>query len=162
MASLGINELINMVITGWSNGLFVAYWHQAITWTWKFIPKYYLHLCSYFVETSILIKCICVFIQMIYQNGKVVVLIAIHLHWRLSRLTAINSSMDDKAVVCLIFVPPSLGTGGIMFSSCPYVRLKPNICSFNLYMGPVVHPTNHDHFWHVCLSVRTGFWAFPG
>ena len=33
------------------------------------------------------------------------------------------------------------------------VRPKPEIHSFHLYMGPLVHPTNHDHF-ASCPSVR--------
>ena len=43
-----------------------------------------------------------------------------------------------------------------MFSGCPSVRPsvrpKPEIPSFDLYMGPLVHPTNHNRF-TVCLSV---------
>ena len=58
-------------------------------------------------------------------------------------------------------MPPPLGAGGIMFSGCPSVcpsvRPKPEIPSFDLYMGPLVHPTNRDRFTacpSVCLSVR--------
>ena len=43
-------------------------------------------------------------------------------------------------------MPPPLGAGGIMFSGCPSVRPKPEIPSFDLYMGPLVHPTNRDRF----------------
>ena len=51
-----------------------------------------------------------------------------------------------------IFMPPPLGAGGIMFSVCPSVRLKPEIPSFDLYMGPLVHPTNRNRF-TACPSV---------
>ena len=54
-------------------------------------------------------------------------------------------------------MPPPLGAGGIMFSGCPSVRPsvrpKPEIPSFDLYMGPLVHPTNPNHF-TACPSVR--------
>ena len=50
-------------------------------------------------------------------------------------------------------MPPSLGAGSIMFSGCPSVRPKPEIPSFDLYMGPLVHPTNRDRF-TACASVR--------
>ena len=60
-----------------------------------------------------------------------------------------------------VFMPPPLGAGGIMFSGCPSVRLsvrpsvrpKPEIPSFDLYMGPLVHPTNRNRF-TACPSVR--------
>ena len=39
------------------------------------------------------------------------------------------------------------------------VRPKPEIPSFDLYMGPLVHPINRDHF-TAYLSVRRGFRAF--
>ena len=48
-----------------------------------------------------------------------------------------------------------------MFSDCPSVRPsvrpKPEIPSFDLYMGPLVHLTNHNRFTarpSVCPSVR--------
>ena len=51
----------------------------------------------------------------------------------------------------------------------PSVRPKPEIPSFDLYMGPLVHPTNRNHFTacpsvrpSVCPSVRRGFRAFAG
>ena len=54
-------------------------------------------------------------------------------------------------------MPPPLGAGGIMFSGCPSVRPsvrpKPEIPSFDLYMGPLVHPTNRNRF-TACPSVR--------
>ena len=58
------------------------------------------------------------------------------------------------------FMPPPLGAGGIMFSSCPSVRPsvrpKPEIPSFDLYMGPLVHPTNRDRFTACpCICGRT-------
>ena len=66
-------------------------------------------------------------------------------------------------------MPPPLGAGGIMFSGCPSVRPsvrpKPEIPSFDLYMGPLVHPTNRNRFTacpSVRLSVRRGFRAFAG
>ena len=40
-----------------------------------------------------------------------------------------------------------------MFSGCPSVRPKPEIPSFDLYMGPLVHPTNRKRF-TACPSVR--------
>ena len=40
-----------------------------------------------------------------------------------------------------------------MFSGCPSVRPKPEIPSFDRYMGPLVHPTNRNHF-TACPSVR--------
>ena len=52
-----------------------------------------------------------------------------------------------------IFMPPPLGAGGIMFSGCPSVRPKPEIPSFDMYMGPLVHPTNCNRF-TACPSVR--------
>ena len=56
-----------------------------------------------------------------------------------------------------VFMPPPLGAGGIMFSGCPSVRPsvrpKPEIPSFDLYMGPLVHPTNRNRFM-ACPSVR--------
>ena len=62
-------------------------------------------------------------------------------------------------------MPPPLGAGGIMFSGClsvrpsvcpsvrPSVRPKPEIPSFDLYIGPLVHPTNRYRF-TACPSVR--------
>ena len=66
-----------------------------------------------------------------------------------------------------VFMPPPLGAGGIMFSDCPSfrpsvrpsVRPKPEIPSFHLYMGPLVHLTNRDRF-TACPSVRPE--RFPG
>ena len=58
-----------------------------------------------------------------------------------------------------VVMPPPLGAGGIMFSGCPSVRPKPEITSFPLYMGPLVHPINRDRF-AACLSVRPE--RFPG
>ena len=47
-------------------------------------------------------------------------------------------------------MPLSLGARGITFSGCPsvhpFVRPKPEIPSFHLYMGPLVHLTNKDRF----------------
>ena len=57
----------------------------------------------------------------------------------------------------IIVMPPPLGAGGIMFSGCPSVclsvRPKPEIPSFDLYMGPLVHPANRDRF-SACPSVH--------
>ena len=68
--------------------------------------------------------------------------------------------MNLNCSVCTpvqIFMPPPLGAGGIMFSGCPSlrpsVRPKPEIPSFDLYMGPLVHPTNRNRFM-ACPSVR--------
>ena len=47
----------------------------------------------------------------------------------------------------------------------PSVRPKPEIPSFDLYMGPLVHPTNRNRFTacpSVSPSVRRGFRAFAG
>ena len=41
----------------------------------------------------------------------------------------------------------------------PSVRPKPEIPSFDMYMGPLVHPTNRDRF-TACPSVRSE--RFPG
>ena len=38
-------------------------------------------------------------------------------------------------------------------SICPSVPPKPKIPSFHLYMGPLVHPTNHDRF-TACPSIH--------
>ena len=57
----------------------------------------------------------------------------------------------------ILIMPPPLGAGGIMFSGCPSVRPSvrpmPEIPSFDLYMGPLVHPTNRNRF-TACPSVR--------
>ena len=54
-------------------------------------------------------------------------------------------------------MPPPLGARGIMFSGClsvrPSVRLKPEIPSFDLYMGPLVHLTNRNCF-RACPAIR--------
>ena len=65
------------------------------------------------------------------------------------------SWMETFAVFIQIsfFIPPPLGAGGIMFSGCPSVRPKPEIPSFDMYMGPLVHPTNRNRF-TACPSVR--------
>ena len=62
-----------------------------------------------------------------------------------------------------LFMPPPLGAGGIMFSGCPSVRPKPEIPSFDLYIGPLVHPTNRYRF-TACPSVRLSVRPerFPG
>ena len=60
--------------------------------------------------------------------------------------------------VCF-YMPPPLGTRVIMFSGCPFVRPKPEISFFHLYMGPLVHPTNCDWF-VACPSVHPE--RFPG
>ena len=53
-------------------------------------------------------------------------------------------------------MPPPLG---IMFLGCPSVRPKPEIPFFDLYMGPLVHPTNRNRF-TACPSVRpSGCWG---
>ena len=66
-------------------------------------------------------------------------------------------------------MPPPLGARGIMFSGCPSVRPKPEIPSFDLDIGPLVHPTNRERFTaclsvrlSVCPSVRRGCRAFAG
>ena len=80
-------------------------------------------------------------------------------------------SFSDES--CFFFMPPPLGAGGIMFSGCPSVRPsvrpKPEIPPFDMYMGPLVHPTNRNRFTacpsvlpSVRPSVRRGFRAFAG
>ena len=52
-------------------------------------------------------------------------------------------------------MPPPLGAGGIMvlgLSVHSSIRRKPEIPSFHLYMGPLVHQTNCDRF-AACPSV---------
>ena len=64
-------------------------------------------------------------------------------------------------------MPPPLGAGGIIFSGCPSVRPsvrpKPEIPSFDLYMSPLVYPTNRNRF-AACPSVRPSVRPerFPG
>ena len=50
--------------------------------------------------------------------------------------------------LCFRVVRPS-----VRLSVRPSVRPKPEIPSFDLYMGPLVHPTNRNRF-TACLSVR--------
>ena len=91
-----------------------------------------------------------------------------------------NKSHEEIFYQMKVFMPPPLGAGGIMFLGCPSVRPsfrpKPEIPSFDLYMGPLVHPTNSNRFTacpSVCPSVRLsvrpsvrlprrGFLAFAG
>ena len=56
----------------------------------------------------------------------------------------------DNYISIYIFMPPPLD---IMLSGCPSVRPKPEIPSFDLYMGPLVHPINRNRF-TACPSVR--------
>ena len=64
---------------------------------------------------------------------------------------------ENNSYIPIFFMPSPLGAGGIMFSGCPSVRPsvrpKPEIPSFDLYMGPLVHPTNRNRF-TACPSVR--------
>ena len=64
---------------------------------------------------------------------------------------------EKKNVCDALVMPLPLDAGGIMFSGCPSVRPsvcpKPEIPSFHLYMGLLVHPTNRDRF-AACPSVR--------
>ena len=85
-------------------------------------------------------------------------------------ITALKVFMKSFKGVCLwdsLFMPPPLGAGGIMFSGCPSVRPsvrpKPEIPSFDLYIGPLVHPTNRYRF-TACPSVRLSVRPerFPG
>ena len=92
-------------------------------------------------------------------------------------LNSYGQLLFDKDITLTIVMPPPLGAGGIMFSGCPSVRPsvrpKPEIPSFDLYMGPLVHPTNRNRFTacpsvrlsvrpSVRPSVRRGFRAFAG
>ena len=75
----------------------------------------------------------------------------------------VRKSLSTNMDFNMIFMPPPLGAGCIMFSGCPSVRPKPEIPSFHLYMGPLVHPTNSDGFAacpSMCPSVRPE--RFPG
>ena len=84
-------------------------------------------------------------------------------HRSLSKLQQSNTRawytlhQNDRLIPFLVFMPPPLGAGGIMFSGCPSVRPsvrpKPEIPSFDLNMGPLVHPTNRNRF-TACPSVR--------
>ena len=85
-------------------------------------------------------------------------------------ITALKVFMKSFKGVCFwdsLFMPPPLGAGGIMFSGCPSVRPsvrpKPEIPSFDLYIGPLVHPTNRYRF-TACPSVRLSVRPerFPG
>ena len=49
----------------------------------------------------------------------------------------------------------------IQTSVRPSIRPKPELPSFDLNMGPLVHPTNHNRF-TACPSVWRGFRAFVG
>ena len=48
-----------------------------------------------------------------------------------------------------------------MFSGCPSIRLKPEMPSFHLYRGPLIHPTNRDLL-AACPSVCLSVLRFPG
>ena len=48
-----------------------------------------------------------------------------------------------------------------MVSGCPSVRPKPEISSFHLYMGPLVHSANRGRF-AAGPSARKGFRIFVG
>ena len=86
-------------------------------------------------------------------------LIITKVQWCLSEgnFAEISQPSVTKISLSFIFMPPPLGAGGIMFSGCPSVRpsvrLKPEIPSFDLYIGPLVHPTNRYRF-TACPSVR--------
>ena len=73
-----------------------------------------------------------------------------------SKKLKVKYVMSTNSHLC-VFMPPPLGSGGIMFSGCPSVRPSvrptPKIPSFDLYMGPLVHPTNRDRF-TACPFVR--------
>ena len=47
-----------------------------------------------------------------------------------------------------------------MFSGCPSVRPKPEIPSFDLYMGPLVHQTNRDRYMACPYQHSRNFWNF--
>ena len=72
-----------------------------------------------------------------------------------------NELLEHTGMIPFFIMPTPLGAGGIMFLGCPFVRLsvrpsvcpKPEIPSFDLYMGPLVQPTNRDHF-TACPSLR--------
>ena len=75
----------------------------------------------------------------------------------------LNKDVTPDYIYILLVMPPPLGATGIMFSGCPSVRQKPEIPSFDLYMGPLVHPTNRDRF-AACPSLRPSVRPerFPG
>ena len=66
--------------------------------------------------------------------------------WRFSGFSEYILWNMHIALLCFI-MPPPLGTGGIMFSGCPSlrpcVRPKPEIPSFDLYMGPSGEVSGH-------------------
>ena len=79
----------------------------------------------------------------------------------MNTLAHISQSWSEETFMIMtvhyFIMPPPLGTGSIMFSGCPSIRrpsicLKPEIPSFHLYMGPLVHPTNRCCF-KACPSV---------
>ena len=73
------------------------------------------------------------------------------------RSMSTNGVTRPQCVNKPFIMPSPLGAGGIIFSGCPSIRPKPEIPSFDLYMGPLVHPTNRNRFtaWpSVRLSVR--------
>ena len=82
-------------------------------------------------------------------------------------LPVIFNVMHINIFLCLrLYAPEALCFRGVR----PSVRSPyPEIASFDLYIGPLVHPTNRDPFTacpSVCppvrLSVRRGFRAFAG
>ena len=95
----------------------------------------------------------------------------------------LHADLDTMVVACSqrqvgmwIFMPPApeaLCFRVVRPSVRPSVRPKPEIPSFDLYMGPLVHPTNRNRFTacpsvrpsvrtSVRPSVRRGFLAFAG
>ena len=68
-----------------------------------------------------------------------------------------NHSLQQVRQTVIFFMHLPISAGGIMISCWPSVCPKPEIPSFHLYMGPLVHPTNRDRFAacpFVCPSVR--------
>ena len=85
----------------------------------------------------------------------------VSLKWDRESLALVSTVFFRKVFVLRInkclFMPPPLGAGGIMFSVRPSVCPKPEIPSFDLYMGPLAHPTNRKRFTacpSICPSVR--------
>ena len=90
------------------------------------------------------------------SNNKKIAIVACH-----SELWRWRHFAEDGIFKCILctFMPLPLGTAGTMFSGCPSVRPNPEIPSFYLYMGSLVHPTNRDRF-SARPSVRPD--RFPG
>ena len=80
-----------------------------------------------------------------------------------NQMPKIWSSYSCSGFKNTLFYASTLRRWRHMFSGCPSVRPKPEITSFHLYMGPLVHPTKRDRF-AACPSIRPSVRPerFPG